>query len=173
MWWSRKWSIAIWSNFQKITVVVAFTKWGNEWCIIRWLQKHSSNTCWTGERNFCARHWLSTRRHYPVWASKIHICVSSPWIFTCVAETRDQSLFHRLMKSVFTATVWNLHAEQNLKLSLPVMIRELHWVSWTFDVRMGSCSPAIHSEWQRENLKKFVVESSNILNNVFVLSQLA
>ena len=37
--WSRKWSIAIRRNFQKITVVIAlFTKRGDEWFIIRWRQ---------------------------------------------------------------------------------------------------------------------------------------
>ena len=34
---------------------------------------------------------------------------------------------------------WNLTAELDLKLSLPVMIIQLHWVSWIFNFQMGSC----------------------------------
>ena len=55
----------------------------------------------TSSETLCARHWLSTRRHYPVWRPKLHLCSKSLNIYLkqgCVAETRHQFLF------VFTET---------------------------------------------------------------------
>ena len=44
--------------------------------------KHSSNACWTGERNFLRKALVVDKAPLSSLAFKIHICVPSPWIFT-------------------------------------------------------------------------------------------
>ena len=121
MLWFRKCCITIPHNFQKILIVVAlFTKWGNEWFMIRWRQTFV-------KRLLDWRANLSAQATGCQQGAIIQFGVQNPDLCSkslnvylkqgCVAETRDQFLFQRLLQRVLTATIWNLKEQLNSKLS--------------------------------------------------------